>query len=70
MAHRNEEHAEGIEQQGASNRVAEQEKKDAACELGGCCAMIAGRGGKLRLALLIALAVVVVVLLVHGFATA
>jgi len=35
----------------------------------GCCGM-SGRGGKLRIGLLIVVFVVVVVLLVHGFATA
>ncbi len=35
----------------------------------GCCGMT-GRGGRLRIGLLIVLAVVVVVLLVHGFAAA
>jgi hypothetical protein len=35
----------------------------------GCCGMT-GRGGRLRVGLLIVLAVVVVVLLVHGFVTA
>jgi len=35
----------------------------------GCCGM-SGRGGKFRIGLLIAVFVVVVVLLVHGFATA
>jgi len=40
------------------------------CESGcGCCGM-SGRGGKLRIGLLVVLAVVVVVLLVYGFATA
>jgi len=46
------------------------EKKGDACELGGCCGMVAGPGGRLRLGLLIALAVVVIGLLVYGFATA
>jgi hypothetical protein len=32
--------------------------------------MYTGRGGKVRMALLVVLAIVVVVLLVHGFATA
>ena len=47
-----------------------QDAPGATCESGGCCGMTSGRGGKLRVALLIVLAVVVVVLLVHGFATA
>jgi hypothetical protein len=54
----------------SSPGVEKDEKQGDACELGGCCGMIAGRGGKLRLGLLIVLAVVIVVLLVHGFATA
>jgi len=46
------------------------EKKGDNCELGGCCGMVAGPGGRLRMGLLIALAVVVIGLLVYGFATA
>lgn len=46
------------------------ERNGAVCGAGGCCGMYAGRGGKVRMALLVVLAVVVVVLLVHGFAAA
>ncbi len=56
--------------QEASTSGAQDEDKGAVCEAGGCCGITSGRGGKLRVALLIVLAVVVVVLLVHGFATA
>jgi len=56
--------------QGAPSSGSQDEDKDAVCATGGCCGMYTGRGGKLRVALLIVLAVVVVVLLVHGFATA
>ncbi len=40
------------------------------CAPGCACCGMSGRGGKLRIGLLIALAVVIVVLLVQGFATA
>jgi len=46
------------------------ERNGDVCGAGGCCGMYTGRGGKIRMALLVVLAVVVVVLLVHGFATA
>ena len=39
------------------------------CESGCCCGM-SGTGGKIRVALLIVVAIVVVVLMVRGFATA
>ena len=70
MAQGNAEHTKVVEQQVAPGGVEKDEKKGSACELGGCCAVVSGPGGKLRLALLIALAIVVVALLVYGFATA
>ena len=58
------------QQQGAFADAGQDQKKGETCELGGCCGMVEGPGGRLRLGLLIALAVVVLGLLVYGFATA
>ena len=60
----------GEPRQGAPGASEQDERKGAVCGAGGCCGMYTGRGGKVRMALLVVLAVVVVVLLVHGFAAA